>query len=345
MLQAAGAGARGIQGSRISLISKSEIRYEGVLYSVNPEQNTVALRNVKMFGTEGRKKDSPQIPPGDQIYEFIIFRGSDIKDLTVYDAIPPPEQQNRNTPPDPAIVSAWTQQAPQQQSGSASGDWQSRQERAPPAWMGSQNQNQYRREPVRDNRDTYSYRERDSYREPQRDFPRQGRDQAARSSYRRPEWRGENNVRDNYNSRQNYSAPRSRSGGNGQRSGSRRRSSSYYDRKAYLNQHTGRNFVPQQDAPAAKEFSEDFNFEESNRALDMKQVAQEFLERQSMAPKYSHEGFFDQLSCEALDRRGVKEPRRMDPALREAQKKLDQETFGSTNVFERGQRRGFRGVR
>eukprot|EP01012_Entosiphon_sulcatum_P054093 TRINITY_DN7460_c0_g1_i2.p1 TRINITY_DN7460_c0_g1~~TRINITY_DN7460_c0_g1_i2.p1 ORF type:complete len:343 (+),score=46.64 TRINITY_DN7460_c0_g1_i2:1003-2031(+) len=342
MLQAAGAGARGIQGSRISLISKSEIRYEGVLYSVNPEQNTVALRNVKMFGTEGRKKDSPQIPPGDQIYEFIIFRGSDIKDLTVYDAIPPPEQQqNRNTPPDPAIVSAWTQQAPQQSLPQSGGDWQARQDRAP-AWMGSQNQNQYRREPPRENRDNYSYRERDSYRE-QRDYPRQGRDQAAR--YRRPEWRGENNnVRGDSYSRQNYSSTRSRSG-NGQRSGSRRRSSSYYDRKAYLNQHTGRNFVPNQDAPAAKEFSEDFNFEESNRALDMKQVAEEFMERQQMAPKYSHEGFFDQLSCEALDRRGIKDPRRLDPALREAQKKLDQETFGNTNIFERGQRRGFRGVR
>ena len=31
-------------GSRISLISKSEIRYEGTLYTINPQESTVALQ-------------------------------------------------------------------------------------------------------------------------------------------------------------------------------------------------------------------------------------------------------------------------------------------------------------
>eukprot|EP00996_Jenningsia_fusiforme_P001004 NODE_1915_length_1357_cov_24.876147_g1734_i0.p1 GENE.NODE_1915_length_1357_cov_24.876147_g1734_i0~~NODE_1915_length_1357_cov_24.876147_g1734_i0.p1 ORF type:complete len:230 (+),score=36.41 NODE_1915_length_1357_cov_24.876147_g1734_i0:93-782(+) len=138
----AGSSMNGLQGSRISLISKSEIRYEGFLYNINPEENTIALRNVKMLGTENRKESHQHIPPSEQLYEFIIFRGSDIKDLTVFDVVQP--QMVAPTMPqqiDPAVLNAW--QAPSNPGAPSSMGlpWNSQQNR-PSQWSGPSNYSQ-----------------------------------------------------------------------------------------------------------------------------------------------------------------------------------------------------------
>ncbi|KAM9350797.1 protein LSM14 homolog B [Symphorus nematophorus] len=86
-------------GCKIGLISKAQNRYEGILYTIDKVNSTVVLAKVKCFGTEGRQTDRPT-PPKDDVYEYITFRGSDIKDITLCE----PPRSHHGLPPDPAIV-------------------------------------------------------------------------------------------------------------------------------------------------------------------------------------------------------------------------------------------------
>ena len=112
-------------GSLLSLISKSEIRYEGILYTINTEEASIALTNgmylnvdvacniekvlsflffplyslVKSFGTEDRPVEKP-IGPRSERFEYIIFRASDIKSLEVI------KQAGEVEFEDPAIIKA-----------------------------------------------------------------------------------------------------------------------------------------------------------------------------------------------------------------------------------------------
>ncbi|VDN05623.1 unnamed protein product [Thelazia callipaeda] len=91
-------------GSRISLISKLDIRYEGILYTVDTNESTIALAKVRSFGTEDRPTTNP-VAARDDIYEYIIFKATDIKDLIVCETPKPLPQLAGGLAYDPAILS------------------------------------------------------------------------------------------------------------------------------------------------------------------------------------------------------------------------------------------------
>eukprot|EP00871_Galdieria_phlegrea_P004248 jgi/Galph1/4824/GphlegSOOS_G3425.1 len=101
-------------GTRVSLISNSEIRYEGTLVDIDTKtfkrldrRVLLTLQNVRTLGTEGRPRNGPQIPPSPELYDYIVFRGSDIKDLQVLDPVPRLNSfsQYHHSLDDPAILS------------------------------------------------------------------------------------------------------------------------------------------------------------------------------------------------------------------------------------------------
>jgi len=81
-----------------------EARYVGTLHEINSENATVALENVSSFGTENRKTNPEDyIPPSDSVYEYIVFRGSDVKDLRI-EQTPVAKENNPPKLNDPAIL-------------------------------------------------------------------------------------------------------------------------------------------------------------------------------------------------------------------------------------------------
>lgn len=80
--------------------------YVGTLHEINPEASTIALENVASFGTEGRRgSPAEEIPPSASVYEYIVFRGSDVKDISVAeDKKDEPQPEPPQVPDDPAIL-------------------------------------------------------------------------------------------------------------------------------------------------------------------------------------------------------------------------------------------------
>jgi flagellar biosynthesis GTPase FlhF len=87
-------------GSVLSVISKAGIRYKGTLIMIDSQNQTLTLQSVKSFGSEGRRGQGKEVPPSDDIYEYIIFKASDLKEFNVIQV----PQKDEKSFQDPAII-------------------------------------------------------------------------------------------------------------------------------------------------------------------------------------------------------------------------------------------------
>lgn len=78
--------------------------YVGTLVEINSENSTVALENVMSYGTEDRRTGDGSFPPSSSLYDYILFRGSDVKDLRIEEAPKEPSPPAPQMPNDPAIL-------------------------------------------------------------------------------------------------------------------------------------------------------------------------------------------------------------------------------------------------
>ncbi|KAE9015970.1 hypothetical protein PF011_g7374 [Phytophthora fragariae] len=90
-------------GSRISLVSKTDIRDEGFLFNIDTRQSTVALQSVRSFGTEGRRPEHEHVLPSPHVLQYATFKAAEIKDLHVCEAAPAPPQEPPQAPPQPPL--------------------------------------------------------------------------------------------------------------------------------------------------------------------------------------------------------------------------------------------------
>ena len=90
------------------LITKADVRYEGILYEVDRVNKTMSLKEVKNMGTEGRRDGQNELQSDDKVLGNVKFRVDLIKTFKIIENGPDKEEQAKEEEEepemDPAIV-------------------------------------------------------------------------------------------------------------------------------------------------------------------------------------------------------------------------------------------------
>lgn len=77
-----------IIGKTLSIITKAESRYQGILVEVDTVKKIMSVKNVKQFGTEGRRNGVSEIPANEGVIALVKFKVELIKEFNVVDDLP-----------------------------------------------------------------------------------------------------------------------------------------------------------------------------------------------------------------------------------------------------------------
>lgn len=284
-----------------------------MLYSINETNATVALQNVRSFGTEGREITEPGLAfvaaSPDAVHPYLLFRGQDIKDLHVH------EEQGDEDPP--AVIPKKETAAPR--AAAAVAPKPAAPKPAPPkpaappkkAWQTVPGPVATRSTPQDENKKT-----------PQP----QGGGGNSGGGYQQQGGRGAGGNRRQRNNNANNNSAAAGAVGTG----------------ASLLKRTERGAVNGGTAAQATP-KNDFDFQ-SNLDDFAKEDAEEDEAGDSLnvnTGTYEKDDFFDSISCDALDKEhGI------DKRLRGTQERsLNTETFGAVSLNSQRRRRGGRGGR
>lgn len=68
-------------GKKFEILSTSDVRYQGHMYSADPSELSIAFKNVFCYGTEDRRTGDQKVEMSTCTYEYIVFRAVSLREL------------------------------------------------------------------------------------------------------------------------------------------------------------------------------------------------------------------------------------------------------------------------